>query len=89
VRDNARVCAGAAVGALIGSAAAYFFFTERGRVMRDQLEPAVDDFVREFQKFRGTLEKVGNMANEGMRALNEFQTARAQSRFPSASHTSH
>ena len=86
--ERAAICAGAAVGALVGSAAAYLFFTERGRVMRDRMEPAVDDLVQEFQKFRRTLEKVGAVANDGMRAFQEFQQART-TEFPSGGSTSH
>ena len=87
--DQTRLCAGASVGALVGAGVAYFFFTERGRFMRDRIEPTVDDLMREFQKFRRTLEKVGDMANDGMRAFNEFQQARSQSQFPSGTRTSH
>ena len=82
------ICAGAMIGALVGGAASYLFFTERGAGLRDQLEPAVDDLMREFQKFRRTLEKVGDMANDGVRAFQEFQQARDQSSFP-AGRTSH
>jgi len=89
VTDKALVCTGAAVGALVGTAAAYLFFTERGRGFRSRLEPAMDDLMREVQKFRGTIEKVGSMANEGMRAFQEFQSARSQGQFPPASRTSH
>jgi hypothetical protein len=77
------------VGALVGAAATYLFFTDAGRRMRDRLEPAVDDLIREFQKFRRTLEKVGDMANDGVRAFQEFQQARGQSDFPSGQRTSH
>jgi hypothetical protein len=52
------------------------------------MEPAVDDLMREFQKFRRTLEKVGDMANDGLRAFQEFQQAREQTSFP-AGRTSH
>jgi gas vesicle protein len=77
---------GAAVGALIGAAASFLFFTERGRHLRDRMEPAVDDLRQEFMRFQRTVEKVGHMANEGMRVVNEFNAARAN--FPSGS-TSH
>jgi hypothetical protein len=76
------------VGALVGGAASYLFFTERGAGLRDRMEPAVDDLMREFQKFRRTLEKVGDMANDGLRAFQEFQQAREQSSFPTG-RTSH
>jgi hypothetical protein len=68
--------------------ATYLFFTERGQQVRSQLEPAVDDLKREFARFQGTIEKLGAMANDGIRAVNEFNQARAQSSF-SGSRTSH
>ena len=77
------------MGALVGAASTYLFFSEAGRGMRDRLEPAVDDLMREFQRFRRTLEKVGDMANDGLRAFNEFQQARSQTQFPGGTRTSH
>ena len=87
--DQTRLCAGASVGALLGVLVAYLFFTERGRGMRNRMEPAVDDLMSEFHKFRRTLEKVGDMANDGLRAFNEFQTARGQGSYPPGPRTSH
>ena len=79
----------AAVGALVGAAAGYLFFTERGRVMRDRMEPAIDDLRHEFMRFQGTIQKLGDMASDGMRVVNEFQAARGQgSPFPQ-NRTSH
>jgi len=69
------------VGALVGAAAAYLFFTEHGRTVRDRLEPLVDDVRQEFFRFQRTFEKVGDMATEGMRVVNEFNAARADSPF--------
>lgn len=80
--ERNAICAGAMVGALVGAAATYLFFTDRGRGMRDQLEPAIDDLMREFHKFRSAIEKVGDMANDGLRAFQEFQQARDPSQFP-------
>jgi len=88
VNEQSQVIAGAAIGALVGAAAAYFFFTERGRVLRDRLEPAVDELRVEFGKFQRTFEKVGTMATEGMRVVQEFNAARAQTQFPTGG-TSH
>ena len=86
--ERTAIYTGAMVGAVVGAAATYLFFTDTGRRMRDRLEPAVDDLIREFHKFRTTLQKVGDMANDGMRAFHEFQQAR-QSDFPSGPRTSH
>ena len=77
----------AVCGAIIGAAAGYLFFTPQGRALRDRIEPAVDDLKREFARFQGTIEKVGLLANDGLRVVNEFNQARTQS-FPDSS-TSH
>jgi len=87
VSEQSRVMAGAAVGALVGAAAGYLFFTERGRDWRDRLEPTVDDLRREFTRFQKAIEKVGEIANDGLRVVNEFNAARAQSAFSAS--TSH
>jgi len=73
--------AGAVVGALVGAAGAYLFFTNRGRETRDRIEPLVDDLRHEFARFQRTFEKVGDMASEGMRIVNEFNAARTESPF--------
>lgn len=77
MNENTKVTAGAVAGALIGAAAAYLFLTDHGRVFRDRLEPMVDDLRQEFQRFQRTIEKVGDMANEGARVVSEFKAARA------------
>ena len=82
MNERTAVTAGALVGALIGGAAGYLFFTNRGRQFRDRLEPAMADLRREFARFQGTMEQVGRMANEGIRVVQEFNTARMQSGFP-------
>ena len=79
MNDSRMIVAGAMVGALIGAAATYLFFTDAGKGVRDRMEPAVDDLRREFTRFQKTIEKVGEMANDGLRVVNEFNAARAQS----------
>lgn len=76
--EQSRVMAGTMVGGLVGALAGYLFFTERGRALRARIEPAVDDLRREFGRFRATIEKAGDLANDGMRMVHEFNTARAQ-----------
>jgi gas vesicle protein len=72
----------AVVGAVVGAAAGYLFFTEAGRQIRDRMEPTMDDLRQEFARFQRTLEKVGDMASEGMRVVQEFNSARSQSQYP-------
>lgn len=79
--EQTRICAGASVGALIGAAVAYLFFTDGGRIVRSRLEPIVDELPRKFDKFRRAIETVWVMASDGFRALEEFQNARAGHHF--------
>ena len=87
MNHQSQVIFGAVVGAVVGAAAGYLFFTEHGRVLRERMEPAIDDMRREFTRFQKTIEKVGDLANDGMRVVNEFNQARAQG-YP-ANPTSH
>jgi len=68
---NSRALAATVVGAVIGGAAGYLFFTEHGRSLRRQLEPALADFARELMSFRGTVQKAAGVANEGWKLLND------------------
>ena len=86
--EQSRVISGAIIGAVAGAVAAYLFYTERGRGLRESMEPAVDELRNEFARFQKTVEKLGEMANEGMRVVNEFNTARMQTHYPSE-RTSH
>ena len=86
--DRRTVTAGALIGACVGAAASYLFFTDAGRTLRDRIEPTIADLEREFGRFRGTIEQMGRMAGEGARVVQEFSSARAQSQF-SGSKTSH
>ena len=87
MNERTAVTAGALIGAVVGAAASYLFFTERGRELRDRIEPTIEDLQREFGRFQGTIEQVGRMASEGARVVQEFSSARSQG-FP-GSGTSH
>ena len=55
--DNSRAIAATLVGAVVGGVAGYLFFTDHGRSIRRQIEPALDDFARELMSFRATVQK--------------------------------
>ena len=76
VNEQTRVCAGAAIGAIAGVAVAYLFFTERGRVLRDRVEPVLDDASREFMRWQRAIETVSDLADDGRRVVHEFNQAR-------------
>jgi len=69
--NNSRAIAATLVGAVIGGMAGYLFFTEHGRRVRRQIEPALDDFARELMSFRTTVQKAAGVANEGWQLLNQ------------------
>lgn len=69
--DNSRAIAATLVGAVVGGVAGYLFFTDRGRSIRRQIEPALDDFARELMSFRSTVQKASGVASEGWKLLNE------------------
>jgi hypothetical protein len=71
VTDKSQAIAATVVGAVLGGIAGYMFFTDSGRVMRRQLEPAIDDLSREIASFRGTVNRALGVANEGWKVLNE------------------
>ena len=69
--NNSRVMAATFVGAVVGGVAGYLFFTEHGRSVRRQIEPALDTFSRELLSFRTTVQKATGVASEGWKMLNE------------------
>ena len=71
VTDNSQTLAATMVGAVLGGIAGYLFFTERGRTLRRQLEPAIDEIACELNSLRSTVQKVSAVANEGWSVLNE------------------
>jgi len=69
--NNSREMTATVVGAVIGGLAGYLFFTDRGRSIRRQIEPALEDFSRELMSFRSTVQKAGGVASEGWKLLND------------------
>jgi gas vesicle protein len=88
---NSRAVGAAVVGAVIGGVAGYLFFTDEGRRLRRQLEPALDDFIRELNSFRSTVNKAAGVASEGWKLLNDAMGDVGQApqpRYPSGRQTS-
>ncbi len=77
--ERSRVLMTTVLGAVIGGIYGWLYMTENGRRLRDQIEPKLDDFVRELTRMRGTVEKARSAANEGWRSLNDM--AGGQSRW--------
>jgi len=69
--DNSRALAATLVGAVVGGVAGYLFFTDHGRSIRRQIEPALEDFTHELMSFRNTVQKASGVASEGWKLLND------------------
>jgi hypothetical protein len=69
--DNTQTMAAAVVGAVLGGLAGYLFFTPRGRTLRAQLEPALDDMMGELNQMRRTAVKASDVLGEGWKLLNQ------------------
>jgi len=52
VEDRTAIWLGALAGAIIGGAAGYLLFTERGRRLRADLEPRILDLITELGRAR-------------------------------------
>jgi hypothetical protein len=64
------------LGAVIGGVWGWLYLTEKGRRVRDQIEPKLDNFIAEMGRVRGTVEKARAAANEGWRSLGEMTGAK-------------
>jgi hypothetical protein len=72
VEERSRVMLAALLGAAVGGVWGWLYMTEQGRRIRAQIDPKLDDFMRELQGLRGTVEKAKTAANEGWRSLGEM-----------------
>ena len=68
---NSRAAGITIAGAMIGGVAAYLLFTDRGRALRREFEPLLEDYARELSSLRVTLGKAAGVASEGWKLLNE------------------
>lgn len=59
-------------GAVVGGAVGYLYLTEAGRRVRSQLEPRLDEAMREMGRLRQTIGKAQSVAAEGWRSLNQL-----------------
>ena len=79
--DRSRVLLATVLGAVAGGVWGWLYLTEPGRRLRSQIEPKLDDFIRELSNVRGTVEKARTAANEGWRSLNEIAGSGTQGRW--------
>jgi len=69
------------IGAIAGGVWGWLYLTANGRQIRSQIEPRLDDFMRELSNVRGTVDKARSAANEGWRSINEMAGSAAPGRW--------
>ena len=80
MEERSRVLLATMMGAVAGGVWGWLYLTEDGSRVRTQIEPKLDDFVRELANARGTVDKARTAASEGWRSLNDI-TGGAQGRW--------
>ena len=69
--ERSRVLMSTLLGAIAGGLYGWLYMTESGRRVRDQIDPKLDDFMRELTRVRGTVDKARTAASEGWRSLGD------------------
>jgi hypothetical protein len=72
VDDRTRVALCVGLGALAGGVAGYLFLTDRGRELRSELEPRLDDLVGEVQRLGSAFDRTRHAVEEGWRSFNQL-----------------
>ena len=86
---NDRAVTATLLGAGIGAIVGYLFFSESGRRLRRQIEPALVVISRELHSLRSTVQKAAGVANEGWKLLNEAMSESGPQQPPPRYPTSH
>jgi hypothetical protein len=72
VNDSNRIAFTILAGAVIGGFAGFLLFTDRGRRLRMELQPRLDDVAREMRGIQELAVQLRATANESWRQLESF-----------------
>jgi hypothetical protein len=72
VNDRTRVALCMGLGALAGGLAGYLLLTERGRELREDLEPRLGELAGEVQKLGSAFDRTRRAVEEGWRSFNQL-----------------
>jgi hypothetical protein len=67
--ERSVVVLSAIAGAALGGLTGFLFLTDRGRQLRLDLEPRLDEFARELASLQGTVSRAASAATEGWRMV--------------------
>lgn len=69
MEERSRVALSVLVGAALGGVVGYLLFTEDGRRLRTNLRGHVEGLVDDASRFRGSIEKLRDVASDGWRSV--------------------
>ena len=69
--ERSQILLSTLLGAVAGAVVGCLYLTERGGRVRKQIEPALDSFVAEIDRARGTVLRAREAAREGRRAFED------------------
>ena len=69
--ERTEVLAATVLGAVVGFVFGRLYLTERGREVREQIEPFFDSVIDELKRARRTVDKARVAGNEGHRVLDD------------------
>ena len=81
--ERSQVLVATMLGAVVGGVFGCLYLTERGRYVRDQIEPVFDKVIAELQQTRTTLEKAREAVEEGRRTVDDVLHPRSGSSWKS------
>ena len=70
--ERSQVLIATVLGAVCGGVLGSLYLTERGRHIREQIEPTLDAMLAEFQRTQMTVIRVREATREGRRAFDDL-----------------
>ncbi|MGE0702833.1 MAG: YtxH domain-containing protein [Vicinamibacterales bacterium] len=86
--EQSQVVAASVIGAVVGALAGYLFFTERGRALRRELEPGLEEAARDLSRVTGTMFGAAGAAREGWKIVRDAIDRIDTHRYPHSNQTS-
>jgi gas vesicle protein len=74
--DRTRIALGMGIGAAVGGFVGFLLFTDRGRALREELEPQLDDFLGEAQRLTAAFERTRQAVKDGLSTLKTEEAPR-------------
>jgi gas vesicle protein len=72
VNEQNKIILSIMLGAVVGGVAGFLLFTERGRRLRDELTPHIDELAREVKNLQELALHVRNTANDSWHQMEQF-----------------